>query len=452
MSVVQLAAAAILAISVLFIRWRRPQLALTVMLMILAAIGWNLIRGFREPGDFSPGILTALNVMCVQAASVMFFATCRRLVHGRWRASFLWWAGVTVFAILCGLSMLPVFGITTGESYYTSWAFVVHLIYCFVLLGLGAFTLMTRQHDPSNHVRRYIAGTEICLVVLLALQMTLPDLAPLAKVPLGLLAVWTTGHVPEWSRSSARADRLVDSIGVFILVVDSDGLLLDWNGPAASLLALSGITAEQGLDIHKTLGVKPPFNDNSIVELTASGGLLRTTMTVHRVDPTSLDHDLVLMLRPLNSSMESSSFPPVSGVLAGYDPATQTLCRRTAMEEIRTAADNNSQIIRVDVRSAASDRADDLMFVVARRLEARAADLGWPDMQWARLDTWTFIGVLTNDHSVAVMPPQVEVTDLGVSLRISAIVPTAEEPCSSFVQRVLAAKPADFNGKTVSGS
>ena len=213
--------------------------------------------------------------------------------------------------------MLPVFGITTGDTYYTSWAFVVHLIYCFTLLGLGGFTLMTRQHDPSKHVRHYIAGTEICLVILLALQMTLPDLAPLATVPMGLLAVWTTGHIPEWSRSSARADRLVDSIGVFILVVDSNGELLDWNGPAASLLALSGVTAEQGLDIHKTLGVKPPFHDNTVVELPASGGLLRTTMTVHRVDPTSLEHDLVLMLRPLNSSMDSSSFPQVSGALAG---------------------------------------------------------------------------------------------------------------------------------------
>ncbi len=451
MSVIHLTATAVLVLSLVFIRWRRPQVALAVLFMVLGGAGWNLIRGIRPADDFEPGLLSAVNIFFVQVAVVAFYVTSRRLVHGRWRASWIWWAGVSLIAVIAGLSIMPQFGITSGETYHTSPAFVVHLVYCFAVLGLAGYNLTTRQSDPSHHVRTYIIGTEVSIVVLLALQMTLPTLAPLATVPIGLLSVWTTGHINEWSRSGARALRLIDSIGVFILVVDGNGKLLDWNGPAASLLELTGTVAEQELDVYQALGIKEPFADNSIVEVRVSGGMLRTTMTVHRLDPLSIDHDVVLMLRPLNSSVESSEFPRVSGALSGHDPATQTLCRRAALEEIRGAARDNAQVIRVDVRGAASSRADDVMFVVARRLESRVADRNWPELNWARLDTWTFVGVLAKDLPDRVLPMKVEVADLAVTLDIVGYEMRSGEAEADFVNRVLKTAAAPAEGQAVPG-
>src|SRR5690606_8571135 len=100
----------------------------------------------------------------------------------------------------------------------------------------------------------------------------------------------------------------------------------------------------------------------------------------------------------VRSSVESSSFPTISGALKGHDPATQTLGRKAALEQLRIAVQENRRILRLDITPRTPRRADEVMFLMARRMEARAAERGWPDAEWARLDTWTFVTPMLDPH------------------------------------------------------
>jgi len=435
MTAAYLVTTAVLLSSVLAVRHLRPAVSGPVVVLVLAVAAWNLLRALRGPDDPTPSVLVAINVVVVQIAAVAFFVTARRLVHGRWRVPAWMWIVAVNFAVLTFAGMVPAVGITDGEHYYDSPVYVVHLAYTFALLGAGVLTLSTRQDDPSRHVRRVVVATEITAVFIVTFQVLLPALTPLAIAVVCLVLVWTTGHVAAWSRSASRADRLMNSIGVFIFVIDRAGMLQDWNGPAASLLRLMGRTASHGMDLTSVLAMPQRFVDGSTVTLTIQGGELRTAMSVHPVDPLALGGDLVLMLRPVRSSLEGSSFPAVSGALKGHDPATQTLGRKAALEVLRSAAAAGTTVVRLAVTPRHEQRSDDAMFLIARRMEARAAEHGYHGVEWARLDTWTFVTAMI-DPDFEGVPSLVSIDDLDADMEVTFHEPQVGESAAAFIRRV----------------
>lgn len=435
MTAAYLVTTAVLLLSVLAVRHHRPSVSVPVVIMVLAAAGWTFVRALRGPDDPEPSVVVAVNVVFVQICVVAFYVITRRLVHGRWNPSAWVWVAAVAFATASFVGMLPQVAITDGDLYYASPVYVVHLGYTFAFLGGGVLTISTRRNDPSPHVRRVVRAVEVAAVLVVTFQVLLPALTPLAVSAVAVVMVWTTGHVGAWSRSASRADRLLDSIGVFIFVVDRAGRLQDWNGPAASLLRLTGGTADQGLDLSAALSMQPAFIDGSTVTLPIQGGELRTSLTVHTVDPLSRASDLVLMFRPVRSSVESSSFPTVSGALKGHDPATQTLGRKAALEQLRAAAEVGRRMLRLDIVPRTPQRADEVMFLMARRMEARAAESGWPDVEWARLDTWTFVTPII-DPNFEGIPAHVEIEDMGLDMEISFFDPIPGESANDFVRRV----------------
>lgn len=447
MTAAYLVTSALLVLSVLAVRHHRPSVSVPVVVLVLATAGWNVLRAMRGPDDTDPSVLVAANIVLVQVCAVAFYVACRRLVQGRWLVSPWLWIGAVWIAAVSFVGMVPAVGITDGDHYYDSPVYVVHLAYSFTLLGGGVLTLSTRQHDPSRHVRRVVVAAEVAAVLIITFQVLRPTLTPLAISGLAFVMVWTTGHIAAWSRSASRADRLMDSIGVFIFVIDRAGMLQDWNGPAASLLRLMGRTASHGMDLAQALSMPSHFSDGSTVSLHVQGAELRTALSVHAVDPLARAGDLVLMFRPVRSSLESSSFPTVSGVLKGHDPATQTLGRKAALETVRAAAVDGTPVIRVVVVPRGPRRADEAMFLIARRLEARAADRGFPDVEWARLDTWTFISPLI-DESFEVLTVTVPVDDLGLDMEVSLHEPVPGESPTAFVRRV----SDDYGRDTAHGS
>ncbi|MCD9154476.1 histidine kinase N-terminal 7TM domain-containing protein [Aeromicrobium duanguangcaii] len=437
MTTAYLVTSALLVLTVAAVRHHRSSVSVPVLIMLLAAAGWNLARADRGAVDPAPSVTVAINVVFVQITAASFYVATRRLVYGRWRMSGWFWALAIGVSTATFIGMLPSVGLTTGEDYYASPVYVVHLAYSFALFGAGILTLSSRQHDPSPHVRRVVSAVQLGALLVLTLQVLYPSLTPLAVAATAMVMVWTTGHVGEWSRSASRAGRLLDSIGVFILVVDRSGRLQDWNGPAASLLRLKGHTARRDLDVAAALGMSMPFLDESTVTLQIEGGELRTSLSVHPVDPLSRTSDRVLMFRPVRSSVESSSFPTVSGALKGHDPATQTLGRKAAVDQLRAAAEEGQRVLRLDIKPRTPRRADEVMFLMARRMEARAAERGWTETEWARLDTWTFVTPILDAHFEAI-PAHVVVEDLGVDMVVSFFEPLPDESAADFVRRVSA--------------
>lgn len=434
MTVAYLCVAALLVLSLAAVRHDRPAISVPTVIMVLAMAGWNLARAFRGPHDPAPSELAAVSMLMVEISVASFFVLSRRLVYGRWRGPVWMWIAMVWFGTVVFVAMLPAMGIVTGDDYQTSPVFVTHLIYSFGLLGAAVLTLNLRQSDQSRHVRRYITATEGAALLTVTFQVVSPGLTSIGAAAIALLAVWTTSHAGAWSRSASRADRLLDSIGVFIFVVDRDGVLRDWNGPAASLLELAGTRAARGLRLAEALGTSPSFADGTTVALEVRDGTLRTALSVHQVDPLALNSDLVLMFRPVRSSVESSSFPVVSGELQGHDPATQTLGRKAALELLQQAADEGTAVLRIEVTSRADRRPDEVMFLLARRIEARSHEEGWPDMVLARLDTWTFVGpMLDPDRAIG---PRARYDDLGIDVNLSVHRRGASESAAAFTRRV----------------
>lgn len=435
MTTAYLVTTAVLLLSVLAVRHHRPPVSVPVVILVLAVAAWNLLRAVRGPDDFEPSVLVAVNVVVVQISAVAFFVAARRLVHGRWVVPAWLWLVAASIAALSFAGMVPAVGITDGAHYYDSPVYAVHLIYTFGLLGAGVLTLSTRQHDPSRHVRRVVIAAEIAALFVVSFQVLVPALTPLAIAAICLVLVWTTSHVGAWSRSASRADRLMNSLGVFIFVIDRAGRLQDWNGPAASLLRLMGRTASHGMDLTVALSMPPRFVDGSTVTLFIQGGELRTSLTVHSVNPRARDGDLVLMFRPVRSSVEGSSFPTVSGALKGHDPGTQALGRKAALEMLKAVASRGGTVIRLVITPRNQHRSDEVMFLVARRMEARAAEAGFADVEWARLDTWTFVTELL-EHEFDAVPALVPLDDLRVDMEVTLHTPLPGESSAAFIRRV----------------
>jgi len=434
MTVAYLSVSVLLVLALLAVRYQRPSVSVPVVVLVLSTAGWNLTRAIRGPDDTAPSVVSALTIVLVEVCAVSFYVICRRLVHGRWRLPVWMWIAMVWFSTLIFLGMVPAVGITTTDPYDQSPVFLLHLVYSFAFFGGGILTLSVRQHDQSRHVRTYVTATEAAALLLVAFQVTLPSLTSLSAGFLSLLAVWTTSHPGAWSRSASRADRLLDSIGVFIFVIDRQGVLQDWNGPAASLLELKGLRAARGLELARALGVPRTFVDGATVSLPVDHGTLRTSVSVHEVDPLRRNSDQVVMFRPVRSSVESSSFPTVSGELKGHDPATQTLGRKAALDLLEQAAADGAPIMRFAATPRPDRRPDDLMFLLARRLESRAAEVGWDrEYEFARLDTWTFIGPLHEPERAYQGAARYD--DLDIDVEISVLTPHPGESAAEFTRR-----------------
>lgn len=435
MTAVYLATAALMVLAIAAVRYQRLSVSVPVIIMVLATVGWNVVRAVRGPDDPEPSLLVAINILLAQVCAVAFYVVCRRLVDGRWLIRAWHWVIAIGFGTLTFIGMLPEVGITDGNQYYDSPVFVAHVVYDFALLGAGVLVLSQRQHDSSRHVRHFVIAAEVMALLVATTQVAVPSLTPLAVAGLGLLMIWATSRTVDWSRSASRAGQLLDSIGVFLFVVDRDGVLHDWNGPAVSLLQLRGVTAAQGLDLSAALGESGQFVDGETVNLDLQGGVLRTSVSVHEVDPLSRDSDRVLMFRPVRSTVETASFPRVSGALKGHDPATQTLGRKAALEQLRQAAAEGTRMLRIDLSPRPEGRSDELMFTLARRMESRSAEENWPPLDWARLGEWSFVAPVS-DPSTAPLPFRVQVDDLGLQLAVRSFQPHTDESPAEFIHRV----------------
>ena len=142
------------------------------------------------------------------------------------------------------------------------------------------------------------------------------------------------------------------------------------------------------------------------------------------------------MFRPTRSSVDSSSFPTVSGSLRGHDPATQTLGRKAALDLLEEAVRDEVPIQRFMATAATNRRPDDIMFLLARRLESRVTEVGWDgDFDLARLDTWTFICPLSDPELAQEGTWHYE--DLALELTITVMRPRRHESVAEFARRVI---------------
>src|SRR5690606_3945834 len=97
-----------------------------------------------------------------------------------------------------------------------------------------------------------------------------------------LFAVWVARHPDDWTTSRARADSLLNSIGVFLFVFDDEGRLRDWNGTADRLVQLiTGRRPGRDLTSRDILGGSLDFPDGQRIDLALQGGHMRTVAHVH---------------------------------------------------------------------------------------------------------------------------------------------------------------------------
>lgn len=381
-------------LSLAFIGYRWRAVAVPVATAAVAIAIWDALRVSRayDRVDLTPDVIVTL--VCVEVAAAAMFVACSRLRVGRWIIPpWGWLVFVGVPVVVAGSLSWQLF--VDPDNYRRSFGYVLHVAYGFGLMIAAMVAIYPRRNDPSHHVAAVSRGFLIGGLAMLTAQVVLPPLTGLIAVPLLWLVVWASRHRGEWSRSASRGAELIDAIGAFIFVTSRDGRLLDWNGPGERLIRLmTGRQAERGADVFALLGSTGRPRDGSIIDLELDGGgMLRTQMAVQLVDPVAPDRDVVLLLRPVHATVGHESFPPVDGHLDRHDPATETLAPSTAAQRIADAARAGRPVLRCDVTPHDDIACDDLMFLVARRLETRLP--GWT---WGRADQWTFVATTDDPH------------------------------------------------------
>src|SRR5690606_34634354 len=93
------------------------------------------------------------------------------------------------------------------------------------------------------------------------------------------------------------------------------------------------------------------------------------------------------------------------------------------------------RVLRVDVVSATARRADDVMFILARRMEALGEEESWPILPWARLDTWSYVTTELDPHTGAI-PMSVRVDDVDLEITCTPFSGRQEEAAAEFTRRV----------------
>lgn len=437
-------AGCIALLSALMLPWRRPSNARPALILCLSAAGWCFGAAWRGASDGTQTDCFPLIMGSAGIAASAAFTLSRRLVHGRWRIPVPVMIAFVAEPIMIAAATWRQLGYDQPEDFRVGPAFMIHSLYSFGLLIGVIITLSARQRDANTRVRNFVMAAQITVGAVITLEVAASPHTQFLVAAGAVLVVWAVRHPDDWLTSASRADQLMNSIGVFLLVFDRDGLLKDWNGQASRLLELvTGRAATRGTAASQILGRHVPFPDNQLINLDVRGGSMRVSATIHSVDPTepAAERDWVVMLRPVKSSIGGESFPSLSGALDGYDPATQTYGRRTTLETLRSAIVEDLVAIRISVIPA--DFAvleDEVMFVVARRLEAIA-----PDVQWGRLEEWSFAAALPAETAARTKETIDLETQMALGLSAETacqiLVPAPGEDAGAFIRRVESAGP-----------
>lgn len=429
--------AAIIALgAAFFVPVRSSSAGPAIVALCLATGTWSL-AATGIGGE--PGAVGAVSVASASAAAAAALVVARRLVHGAWRIPPLLFVVFLVEPLLIALTRLTRFAEAPTAEFRASPEFAFHSLYCFGLLAAVLLTLNARQRDPEQRVRIFVVASQAVVISIIASEVAMTPATEILAVVGAVFVVWVARHPEDWAGSASRADRLLNSIGIFLFVFEN-GILRDWNGPGAQLAQLvTGRKVSRGMTARDLLGRDVPFDDHTMLNLSLQSGTMRTVATIHAVDPTARaeNREWVVMLRPVRSSVGTSSFEGVSGSLEGYDPATQTFGRRATLSQLRSAASaDRSSVVRVDVTPLDRDaRQDEIMFVVARRLEAIV-----PDSSWGRLGPWAFAAILPSTIALRAKRTIDHESEMALGLRAAVtstvLTPTVGESDDAFLHRV----------------
>ncbi len=434
-----LAAASIALVAACLLPLRSSASARPIALLCLAAAFWSIGAAWNISAPGANPTANACILASASSAAAAAFVAARRLVSGRWSIPVPVTIAFFTEPMVIVFIRLVLHPELSSDEFRGTWFFMAHAAYCFGLLLGVILTLNIRQRHPERRVRIFVLVSQVLVISIIALEFAASEQTQFVVVLSALFAVWVARHPDDWSNSRARADSLLNSIGVFLFVFDHLGRLKDWNGNADRLIELiTGQRPHRELSAAEILGRPLPFEDGEPIDLNLLGGRMRTSAHIHKVDPTSRSGrtDWVVMLRPVRSSVSQASFPGVSGDLAGHDPATQTLNHRGTIDLLRSAAKAGDAAVRVDViPSDPRAREDETMFVVARRLETM-----FPDVRWGRLATWAFVGVFRRDEAESAkrLLDEEAQTALGLAASVTTTVHAAGSTTDpvSFVQRV----------------
>lgn len=434
-----IATAAIALLAATLVPIRRAPAGPAILVFCLSTAAWAAASAVAIGSPDLAYLANAMILAAAASAAASAFVATQRLLHPHRRLRPWLIALFAVEPTVMVLVRTTVFRDLTSAEFRATSVFIVHALYCFGLLLAVIFSLNARQRDGSPRVRVFVVACQLLVIAVIALEVAATEVTQLLVVVGAVLAVVVARHPEDWTTATARGDRLLDSIGVFLFVFDHDGRLEDWNANASSLIELvTGSRPHRDMTAATILGCPVPFEDGRPIDLEARGGQLHTVGQIHTVDPTARaeDRSWVVMLRPVRTNLSEGSFPQVSGALAGHDPATQVLGRRSTTDQLRSAVGDLAAAVRVDVYPTNPQaRDDEVMFVVARRLE-----LMYPHAQWGRLGTWTFVAVFDPDDAwLAKRRIDIETqTALGLAATVSTTVCAAVhgETPERFVHRV----------------
>lgn len=427
-------------LAALFPGVRRGMRVPAVMLGVSTLI-WVLGAQLRSLSETESA--TALSILGVGVAGTAGagYLLVQRLIDVDSKQRPLLIAGLVVMPLFIGVAGWNQWTFPNVDDFRASPGFMLHAAYTFSMLALMLVTLSKRQHDPSARVRRYIRIIQALLLVIVVFEVAVLPYTHIVVTVVVVVATYIARKPEIWWSAPTDADDLLNAIGVFLFVFDDEGRLLKWNTAASRLVEAirPGMQLRRGAFLESVLESPSVLSDGAILEFDVGGGVLRTICHTHDIespdDPDSPEN--VIMLRPMKSPIRSSAFGAPSGVLDGYDPATQTLSRRTILDRIS----EGDVAVKIELQpNNDTVLVDEAVFVVARRLEA-----AFRDASWGRIDDWSLAAATTSSHVKELVrsledrrtPPLND--GLAVSFGVYVEVRDVDENGESFAARV--AKP-----------
>lgn len=434
MDAAHLVAAALLLSALALVPWRELDLAAPLATALVATAAWNLLRvGVSTPFSATPASAVAV-ISCVQLSAVSLFLATYRLVRGRLPARRAHLVGLLATAVVLA-TVLSWTLLTDMSDHRQSVAVALHLSYAFALLGAIVLTLRRRSSSRTRHVTHVVTAAEALLVAMAVVMSVWPRATALVGAAWCLLVVWAAVRRAAWERVTTVTSSAMDTVDVLILVVDARGSLLEWNATADRVVTMMTRTPpRRGDDVTALLEVPSPFPDGSLLDLPIDHGTMPVELIARDRGPSSSGGDQVLMLVPLDRPSTPPKDSPISGELAGHDPATQTESRAATLRRLRAAAVRRGAALRCSVELTGPLGADDALFVIARRLETCL-----PNWVWGRVDERVLVG--TTEVDDLQHPPPVTWDNLPMEVELVLLRPGPDEDPDQFVHRVLAAPP-----------
>lgn len=366
----------------------RVKLRVPAAVLCFSIAGWTVGGALQGPDGPPTYPSLAILLFSVAMTAGWGYILMRKLLLNDIATPLPHFVIILTFPFVIGVVTWFGIGIPDLADWRLSPTYIVQAVYIYGHFGAMALTMSHRHNDPSRRIRYSLLATTGLIVVALIVETLAYQNTAYVAVVLAFTAAWAARWPASWWQAPVNADELLESIGVFLFVIDDEGRLRKWNTTAANLVeALAPHTKlQRGLYVEKLLGVSLPLRDGTVVEFQLGGGVLRTECHTHEI-PLGSGHNTtterVLMLRPLKSRVTSSRLATPSGELPGYDPVTQTLSRRSIMERLESA----DVAIRLEFRpTIKAVLVDEVMFVVARRLESAFAGI-----EWGRVDPWAFV-------------------------------------------------------------